>query len=259
MSDGPSDFEMSTAWRRKTQPARQDQGLMMSLRAPSHRALLAGVVIGLFTLAPTATTQTFAAPAAPAPVAPELMRFVEQPANRQTVLAMIQDQATRLLGACKSLSFANDHVAVAIAPRFNANGTPLHGEWKESWTATGCGKSKIFNVETFTRDNGAVSRLLLVPGTTIAPPGLQSDALLHAVTAANAPSGGCQDRTILDTAFLGFAAAAAPGNGPSPQVRPWHEDWTVDACGKVSVVMLHFTPDDSASGIRVTADARPEK
>lgn len=216
----------------------------------SRAALLAGMAVSLLTLAAAAVQ------AAPDQVAPELTRFVAQPANRQAVLALIQDQAARLPGACKALSFSTDHIAVVVAPRFSANGTPLRGEWKESWTATGCGKTKIFNVETFSRDNGAVSRLQLMPGTTAAPPGLQSDAMLHAVTAANTPSGGCQDRTVLDTAFLGYDGAPPQGNAASRAVRPWHEDWTVSACGTVSVVTVHFTPDDSPSGIRVTADAR---
>ena len=213
---------------------------------------LAGIALGV-ALAPAAAV----AQAARDPVSPELTQFVARPANRQAVLAMIQDQAARLPGACKELSFTTDHIAVVIAPRFNANGTPLHGEWKESWTATGCGKSKVFNVETFSRDNGAVSRLLLMPGTTLTPPGLQSDALLHAITAANAPSGGCQDRTILDTAFIGYDGAPARGAAAGHQLRPWHEDWTVNACGKVSVVMLHFAPDTGPTGIRITADAHP--
>jgi hypothetical protein len=211
----------------------------------ARAALLAGLAIGA----------TSVAGAAPDPVSPELMNFAAQPANRQAVLALIQDQAARMPGECRALTFTTAHISVSTVPHFDAAGRPLHGQWKESWTATGCGKSKIFNVETFARDNGAVSRLVLMPGTTQAPPGLQSDALLHAVTAAITPSGGCQDRTVLDTAFLGYDGATAQGNA----VRPWHEDWTVNACGTVSVVTVHFTPDSSPSGIRVTADARPAK
>jgi hypothetical protein len=211
----------------------------------ARAALLAGLAIGAASAAHAAD-----------PVSPELMRFVAQPANRQAVLALVQDQATRLPGECRALSFTTEHIAVSIAPHFNASGVPLHGQWKDSWTATGCGKTKVFNVETFARDNGAVSRLLLMPGTTQTPPGLQSDALLHAVTAANAPSGGCQDRTVVDTAFLGFDGAAPQGTAPGHEARPWHEDWTVNSCGAVSVVTLHFAPDTGPAGIRVTADAK---
>lgn len=205
-------------------------------------ALLAGAVAGS------------GAAAAPDPVPPELLRFAEQPANRQAVLAMVQDEATRLPGECRTLSFTSSRISVSVSPHFDAGGRPLHGQWKKSWTATGCGRSKIFNVEIFARDNGALSRLLLMPGTTLAPPGLQSDAMLHATTAAT--SGGCQDRTVVDTAYLGLDPAPAQGKAAGHEVRPWWEDWTVNSCGSVAVVTLHFMPDASIGGIRITASAK---
>jgi hypothetical protein len=220
---------------------------------------LAGAAIGIVATAGAATAE-----AAPDQVPPELARFVAQPANREAVLALINDQAMRLPGECRAWSFSENQIAVSIMPHFNASGVPLHGQWKESWKASGCGKTRIFNVEIFTRDNGAVSRLQLMPGTTQAPAGLQSDAMLHAVTAANTPSGGCQERTVIDTAFVGYdgpapAANAPAGNATGRALRPWHEDWTVNACGTLSVVVLHFLPDPNPSGIRITADARPAK
>ena len=61
---------------------------------------------------------------------------------------------------------------------------------------------------------------------------------------------------MTDTAFLGIDGET-PGVLPVPgtKPRPWKEAWTLDACGKRSVVEMRFIPDTTGTAIKASLPA----
>ena len=61
---------------------------------------------------------------------------------------------------------------------------------------------------------------------------------------------GCPRFNVTDTEFVGYDSMAAGR-------RPWHELWTVTACGHTWKVPIAFTPDATGPNITVPLAAAP--
>jgi hypothetical protein len=173
-----------------------------------------------------------------------LTRFVGAAENRDAVLSVARQHEAALPDACPSAAFQKVGVLTLYRPvRFDAQGRPTEGAWRESVEATGCGTRRTFNVLTIIAADEPVRRVPLLPGGTIADPVLQQDALPDAVRGAAAANPGCRDGIVVDTRFDEFEGASAAS-------RPWRETWTVAGCGRLVDVPITFAPDARGTGIR---------
>ena len=100
-----------------------------------------------------------------------------------------------------------------------------------------CGEKRTY-VALVTIQDGKTSVVGLFPGQSAAGPVLQHGAVQYAGVGAGA--GSCPV-DVLETAL--------PNGEPSGENVPWDEKWTVRACGKKSVVTMHFARD--AKGMTV--------
>jgi hypothetical protein len=96
-------------------------------------------------------------------------------------------------------------------------------------------------VASVTIHNGKSEVYGLFPGKSAAGAALQHDAVQYAGAGAGA-TGSCQV-DVLETSL--------PDGEPSSSKAPWDEKWTVRACGKRSVVTMHFVPDATGTTINV--------
>jgi hypothetical protein len=198
-----------------------------------------------------------AALADPVPAPPELINYVNEPAHLKVVLDVIRAQAARI-PMCSPTKLRHSRLTAPGTVLFGASGQPSGGRWTETYTFDGCSQSGVFNVMTFIDKTGQIRTVGLLPGTTLASPGLQRDASEAAFIGAflRAPAG-CkpsQLQRIIDTAFAGFSGAPAVDVPPGRDPRPWRENWTVLVCNVEVTVPLHFTPD--ATGTKFTTGPR---
>jgi hypothetical protein len=136
----------------------------------------------------------------------------------------------------------NTSEAKVLGPfQTDASGKIVNGHWKEMTDGVACGQKRLYNASVIIKD-GQSQVLPLFPGHSYAGPQLQRDAVSYAAIGAAAGEGCVAD--ILDTAL--------PDGEPSGEHAPWTEKWTVLACGKRSVVTIHFVPDATGTTIEVS-------
>ena len=73
---------------------------------------------------------------------------------------------------------------------------------------------------------------------------MQRDAMFYVALNVGVRHKGCKQFEVTHTAFLGFERSA----DPKP---PWHEVWTVVACGTARHVPITFSPDATGTNISV--------
>ena len=83
-----------------------------------------------------------------------------------------------------------------------------------------------------------------LPGSSRADALLQHDAMFYVGQNVGVRQKGCTRFNVVDTEFVRYEAAAATR-------RPWHETWTVTACGHTWKVPISFTPDATGTNITV--------
>jgi hypothetical protein len=123
----------------------------------------------------------------------------------------------------------------------DANGNIVSGTWKETTEGTACGEKRTYNASVVIKE-GKPQVLVLFPGHSFAGAVLQRDAVQYAAAGARAGEGCATE--VLDTAL--------PDGEPSGPKVPWVEKWTVRACGRKSVVTMHFVPDATGTTINVS-------
>ena len=123
----------------------------------------------------------------------------------------------------------------------DAQGNIVEGHWKETAKGVACGQTRTYNASV-TVHEGKPRVLSLFPGHSNAGVQLQRDAVAYAATGAQAAKGCAFD--VLDT-------NAQDGDEGETHL-PWIEKWTVEACGKRSIVTLHFVPDSNGTRIDVS-------
>jgi hypothetical protein len=162
---------------------------------------------------------------------------------RQAVLGVYQDYESRLSTHCAKIeiNMNTSQAKVYGSIEADANGNIVNAHWKEITEGVACGEKRSY-VASVTIQNGKSAVYGLFPGESAAGAALQHDAVQYAGAGAGA-AGTCQV-DVLETSL--------PNGEPSSSKAPWDEKWTVRACGKRSIVTMHFVPDATGTTIIVT-------
>ncbi len=162
---------------------------------------------------------------------------------RQAVLGVYQDYESSLSTHCPKIdiNMNTSEAKVFGAIQTDANGEIVSAQWKERTDGVACGEKRSYGAWVTMKDR-KTEVLALFPGQSAAGPALQHDAAQYAAVGAGGASS-CQV-DILDTAL--------PNGEPTGPGVPWDEKWTIRACGKRSVVTMHFAPDAQGMKISVT-------
>lgn len=161
---------------------------------------------------------------------------------RQAVLGVYQDYESRLSTHCPKIdiNMNTSEAKVYGSIQMDADGNILNASWKEMTEGVACGEKRSYAAWVTIQDR-KTAVVALFPGQSAAGAELQHDAVQYASVGAGA--GSCQV-DVLDTAL--------PRGEPKGPGVPWDERWTVRACGKKSVVTMHFVPDAKGTTINVT-------
>jgi hypothetical protein len=188
----------------------------------------------------------------------ELARIIQDGANRQAVIEAAREQNGQLPDACDSATYAETSSTVLSPPQIDGTGKLIGGQWLQHVIATGCGTRRQLNILTSAQHDGALLRTALLPGTTIADPLLQQDAILSAMVQAHRLiSANCAQTRVFETRFVEFEGTPL-STVQGLAVRPWREDWRVEGCGKRAVVPVHFAPDPTGTTIVAENPIRAE-
>jgi hypothetical protein len=188
----------------------------------------------------------------------ELDRIMQDNANRQAVIETAREQNAQLPNACDSATYTETSHTVLNPPHVDRTGKLIGGEWLQSVIATGCGTRRQLNILTQPQHDGALSRIALLPGTTIADPLLQRDAIQYVMVQAHRlipPD--CTQARVVETRFVEFEENPL-STVHGRKVRPWREDWRVEGCGKRVIVPVRFVPDSSGTTIHATRAIQAE-
>jgi hypothetical protein len=160
---------------------------------------------------------------------------------RQAVLGVYQDYESRLSTHCSKIDInMNTSQAKVYGPiQTDANGDIVNATWKEMTEGVACGEKRSYAAWVTIQDR-RTAVLALFPGQSAAGPELQHDAVQYAAVGAGA--GSCQV-DVLETTL--------PNGEPKGPGMAWDEKWTVRACGKRSVVTMHFVPNGNGMTINV--------
>jgi hypothetical protein len=187
---------------------------------------------------------------AQASMAQEFAAVLQDSGHRQDVLAAAQATPAWAQLGCAAGSYApQPEVGVYVPVQFDGAGAPVAGEWREGILASGCGRKLMLNVLTKVTAPATLASGPLIPGGTIADPGLQNLAQGYVAQAAGGLPAGCTNAFIADTVFEGYDGKAAAGDS-----APWRETWTIDLCGAVKAVALTFVP--GPQGVAVDAKVK---
>ncbi|THD64740.1 hypothetical protein [Phenylobacterium sp.] len=187
-----------------------------------------------------------------ADVPPAFRQYVARPEH----VAAVGEHARAFIAkdpSCK-LETARTVGASLLTPViFGPDGTPKSGTWKEIIHVEGCSRSGVYNVATAVDASGGIHVFGLLPGTSIADPQLERDAVTQALMAASRKvSPNCTETHVVDTAFESYADTSNPGIEPGREARSWHERWTVQSCAATIPVEMTFTPHPGGTGIVAT-------
>ncbi len=163
---------------------------------------------------------------------------------RQAVLGAYQDYESGLSTHCQKIDINMNTSEAKIygTIQTDADGNIVNGHWKEMTDGVACGEKRTY-VASVTIQDGKTSVVGLFPGQSAAGPVLQHGSVQYAAVGAGA--GSCPV-DVLETAL--------PNGEPSGPNVPWDEKWTVRACGKKSVVTMHFAQD--AKGMTVSVSPK---
>jgi hypothetical protein len=204
---------------------------------------------------PTPVSTAPAAAALVTPPLPEgLLPLLDRPAHRVALLQAAQAVEKSQPGACQTGTYATTgEIAILLPLKFDSQGRAVSGAWKESMNETGCSIGRVLNALTTVGPNDTLETQALLPGTTITDPELQLDSVQYAAAAMGDLPPGCDEGGIIDTAFVGMDGEP-PGTKPKPGsvARPWTENWTLQACAKRAVIVMHFKPDATGTTIEAT-------
>jgi hypothetical protein len=162
---------------------------------------------------------------------------------RQAVLGVYQDYESRLSTHCAKIdiNMNTSEAKVYGSIQTDADGNIVNARWKEKTGGVACGEKRSYAAWVTIQDR-RTEVAWLFPGQSAAGPELQHDAVQYAGLGAGA-AGSCQI-DVLDTSL--------PNGEPKGPGVPWDEKWTVRACGKRSVVTMHFVPDAKGMTINVS-------
>lgn len=186
-------------------------------------------------------------------------QYLRSKSNREVINQVIRMQVGRYPGACTDVAIDPQFRVTLIAP-VHFNGRRFRaGAWKETVQATACGKTRVHNIHTMVRPDGALQRSPMLPGSTIADIMLQRDAAGMVYVSVAAHAGKECPRAqhfIEDTKFLRWDAKPIRNAKAGPDAHAWDEEWTASACGKPMLLSVRFTPDATGTGFAVKMKKR---
>jgi hypothetical protein len=184
--------------------------------------------------------------------------FLASPVNNNLVNQAVATLPPEIFARCATLRAPGGKTSVVKPITFSADGIPLSGEWMSRLPVAGCGNDTVINLLfSASSADGKIRTLVLAPGTTIASPPLQQDALSRANAGFESRARDCPTSILTNTRFEGFGIKDPPVPDPGPnagRMRPWWETWTVKGCGKTIDVPLNFVPE--ATGATVSASLK---
>ncbi len=162
---------------------------------------------------------------------------------RQAVLGVYQDYESRLSTRCPKIdiNMNTSEAKVYGTIQTDANGDIVNAQWKEKTDGVACGEKRSYAAWVTIQDR-KTQVLALFPGQSAAGPELQHDAVRYAGVGAGVDASCPVD--VLETSL--------PNGEPKGPGVAWDERWTVRACGKRSVVTMHFVPDAKGMTISVS-------
>jgi hypothetical protein len=162
---------------------------------------------------------------------------------RKAVLGVYQDYESRLSTHCPKIdvNMNTSQAKVLGSIQTNENGDIVNAHWKEMTDGVACGEKRSYAASVVIQ-NGKPAVYALFPGQSAAGAVLQHDAVQYAAIGAGAGVSCAVD--VLETSL--------PNGEQSDTKLPWDEKWTIRACGKRSLVTMHFVPDATGTTINVT-------
>jgi hypothetical protein len=144
-----------------------------------------------------------------------LYAIMANPDQQAAALAAIKQSVYWTSSPCPAATFTwLPGLQVYDVVRFNAQGQPVAGTWREAVLESGCGISQQLNVANYVTGPGEVHVISLLPGTTHANPAAQAKARNSAAYAAGILDGSCDLWYIANTEFMGpEGPVAADGSG----------------------------------------------
>lgn len=188
-----------------------------------------------------------------ADVPEELRRYQQSTEAQQATIAAAEVGEKSITPECTQMSFAPTGETAVLSPAKFDQGKPVAGVWVERIAVSGCDGKRVQNIYSIISKTGELKRVAMAPGTTIADPFLQGDAVRYAMVAVGVREQSCKDMKLANTRFDSLSGEAAPGMPPGTASRPWKETWTIKACGKSLDVPVNFAPN--ARGTSITVDA----
>ncbi len=152
----------------------------------------------------------------------------------QLLITSKWDQQARLIcGDLAGRSGLKNGQLIELSPVKGENGKPISGAWIHRVPGYTCGKLRTFNILVEFGSKGPLP-IILLPGNTLAAPLLQNDALAAALNACRLKVRECELPMVVDTVQAGPILGVDGG---------WVELWFFDACGKIVVITMMFSPD----------------
>jgi hypothetical protein len=162
---------------------------------------------------------------------------------RKAVIGVYQDYERSLSTRCAHIDLNMNTSEAKVYGKIDvdASGNIVNAHWKEMTDGVACGEKRLY-VVSVTIQNGKTAVYGLFPGQSAAWAALQHDSVQFAGAGAGAGPSCAVD--VLETSL--------PNGAPTDSKAPWDEKWTVRACGKRSIVTMHFVPNGNGTTINVT-------
>lgn len=158
---------------------------------------------------------------------------------------------SQVLKRCPGLASGMSSFTIIRPVTFGADRFPNGGLWEHRLPMHGCGEDVTLNLFFQASADGKIETVIADPGSSIASPLLQADALKIALIALATKPEACQTVVVKSTKFEGYGLLYPPTVDPGEgHRRPWWETWTLVGCGRVLEVPMDFMPD--ATGTQVT-------
>lgn len=149
---------------------------------------------------------------------------------------------------CPALAAKSSAVTILETVTAGPQGRLTAGKWKQSFPVSGCGNDTVLNLYFSVAADGKPQAFSALPGTTLADPLLQRDALLYAHIGAARVADNCKNFLVIDTKADASAGQAAQAG--QRLKAPWSERWTLLGCKRKVAVRMDFIPD--ATGTTIT-------
>lgn len=224
----------------------------MDRRIPPFR-----VLFFLFLLIPNSALFVCAPAGAQTVDAAKFQAYITSSKYQGKVQQAIASISPEVFQKCPTLQSSGSKVTLLKSVEFGQDGIPSSGSWVNRFPVSGCGNDTTLNIFfTATADGPEVKSFIGLPGSTIASPVLQRDAMLSAVGAFATVEHDCKSVPIVkNTHFGGFGTKSVPIAPPKAgeKLSAWWELWAMSGCGHVLDVPINFVTDATGTKFLVSS------